>query len=25
LDYNQFNLENDTEHMVRLQWDVSIF
>ena len=25
LDYNQFNLEEDTEHMVRLQWDVSIF
>ena len=25
LDYNQFDPENDTEHMVRLQWDVSIF
>lgn len=25
LDFNQFNVEDDTEHMIRLQWDVSIF
>ena len=25
LDFNQFSLEDHTEHMVRIQWDVSIF
>ena len=25
LDYNQFDIEDNTEHMVRIQWDVSIF
>ena len=25
LDYNQFDVEDNTEHMVRIQWDVSIF
>jgi len=25
LDYNQFDLGGDIEHMVRIQWDVSIF
>ena len=25
LKYDQFNVENDKEHMVRVQWDVSIF
>ena len=25
LDYNQFNIEDNTDHMVRIQWDVSIF
>jgi len=25
LDYNQFKIEDNTDHMVRIQWDVSIF
>jgi phosphate-selective porin OprO/OprP len=25
LDFNQFSIEDNTEHMVRIQWDVSIF
>ena len=25
LDYNQFTIEDNTDHMVRIQWDVSIF
>jgi len=25
LDYNQFDIEDNTEHMFRIQWDVSIF
>lgn len=25
LDFNRFDIEGNTEHMVRLQWDVSIF
>lgn len=25
LDYNQFKIEDHTDHMVRIQWDVSIF
>lgn len=25
LDYNQFTVEDHTEHMFRIQWDVSIF
>ena len=25
LDYNQFTIEDNTEHMFRIQWDVSIF
>jgi len=25
LDFNQFDVEDNTEHMVRIQWDVSIF